>query len=100
MILKTTYLVGKEIEQQFLNWLSSTYDPEALGTKLVFDARLTKVLTSEEEGVSYSLQFSSKDVHDLNSFKKGFFAQKELAIREQFGERVLYFSTILRPCEL
>lgn len=100
MILNTTYLVGNEIEQRFLNWLRSTYVPEALETNLVFDARLMKVLTSEEEGVSYSLQFSSKNVHDLNSFKKGFFSQKELAIREQFGERVLYFSTILKPCEL
>ena len=100
MILNTTYLVGNEIEQRFLNWLRSTYVPEALETNLVFDARLMKVLTSEEEGVSYSLQFSSKNVHDLNSFKKVFFSQKELAIREQFGERVLYFSTILKLCEL
>ena len=59
MILNTTYLVGNEIEQRFLNWLRSTYVPEALETNLVFDARLMKVLTSEEEGVSYSLQFSA-----------------------------------------
>lgn len=100
MILNTTYLVGTEVEQRFLNWLRSSYVPMALETKLVFDARLMKVLTSEEEGISYSLQFTSKDARDLNAFKKEVFAPSEVELRRLFGERVLYFSTILKPCEI
>ena len=52
MIMNTTYLVGKETEQRFLNWLRNVYVPQALETRLVSDARLMKVLTSEEEGIS------------------------------------------------
>lgn len=100
MIHNTTYLVGKESEQRFLQWLRSNYIPAAIETGLVYDAKLMKVLTTEEEGISYSLQFTSKDVRDLNTFKKGFFASNELELRSQFGERVLYFSTILKPCEI
>ncbi len=100
MIMNTTYLVGKETEQRFLNWLRNEYVPQALETRLVSDARLMKVLTSEEEGISYSLQFTAENIHHLNQFKKEFFSLRELDIRKHFGERVLYFSTLLRRCEL
>ena len=62
--------------------------------------RLYKVLVSEEEGITYSLQFDAETVADMSKFKKQHLADLEQMLFSRFGESVLHFSTYLKSCAI
>ncbi len=62
--------------------------------------RLYKVLVSEEEGITYSLQFDAESVADMSKFKNQHLAELEQMLFRRFGESVLHFSTYLKSCAI
>ncbi len=100
IVFNTTYLVSKNTEALFLAWIKSEYVPAVERTGLLKSPRLFKVLVSEEEGITYSLQFEAETVSSMSEFKKQFLAGLEQMVFDKFGESVLHFSSYLKSCEI
>ncbi|MCQ2225941.1 MAG: DUF4286 family protein [Paludibacteraceae bacterium] len=100
IVFNTTYLVAKGVETAFLQWMKSEYAPLITQTGLLTNGRLFKVLVSEEEGITYSLQFDAEGVSEMADFKKRCWPDLEKRVSARFGEAVLQFSTYLKSCDL
>lgn len=100
IVFNTTYLVAKGVETAFLQWMKSEYAPLITQTGLLTNGRLFKVLVSEEEGITYSLQFDAEGVSEMAEFKKRCWPDLEKRVSARFGEAVLQFSTYLKSCDL
>ena len=100
LVFNTTYLVSKASENDFLAWMKAVYVPAVQKIGLLGAPRLYKVLVSEEEGVTYSLQFDAETVADMSKFRNQYLDELEQLLFLRFGESVLHFSTYLKSCEI
>ena len=100
LVFNTTYLVAKASENDFLAWMKAVYVPAVQKVGLLGAPWLYKVLVSEEEGITYSLQFDAETVADMSKFKKQHLADLEQMLFSRFGESVLHFSTYLKSCAI
>lgn len=101
IVYNTTFHIEKDILKESLEYLKTDYIPRAAASGFLLRPRFMRILnTSEDEGVSYSVQFHVKNVDTLNFWLKseGAGMQKELVTR--FGSRIVGFSTLLEEIEL
>jgi hypothetical protein len=95
IIFNTTYLVSFDAHDTWLQWISSRLIPSMLATSFFEHPRLFKVLVGEDEGITYSLQFSFSDMKTIQSWLNDHKHLLENELKETFGESVLFFSTFL-----
>lgn len=101
LIFNTTFHIDDSIHAECLKYLKEVYIPESLVGDLFEQPSLAKVqIIHEESGVSYAVQFKTKDMDTLNKWAGtiGQTIQKELA--EKFGNKISGFSTILEEIPL
>ncbi len=95
IVFNTTYLVSFEIHDTWLQWISFQHIPAMLATSFFNDPRLFKVMVEEDQGITYSLQFSSPDMETVQSWQEKHRDEMEADLRSTFGDSVMFFSTFL-----
>ncbi len=93
-IYNVTVNVDLTVHDQWLAWIKN-HIPEVLGTGRFTEAKLTKVLVEEEEGVTYSIQYTAKTREDLDLYYKNDADRLRKAGQELFADKCLAFRTEL-----
>ena len=99
-ILNTTFFVEEQIESTWMEKMRIHYRPSLLQRQLCRDLFFSLGHTDEtQDGKSFSLQIIFDSKETLNHYfqhEQTIFLQ---SLKEQFGEHVLYFCTILEEVE-
>ncbi|MGC6403102.1 MAG: DUF4286 family protein [Flavobacteriaceae bacterium] len=96
MLYNTTFQVDADIETQWANWVEQVYIPQVLAQGVFTKATLLRVLseTGEPTG-SFALQFSGATQQQLADYLTHQSTTHHQEIAQQFGTKVLAFSTPL-----
>ncbi|OJU51862.1 MAG: hypothetical protein BGN96_07680 [Bacteroidales bacterium 45-6] len=100
IIFNTTYHVDDEIHSDYLDYIRSTFIPQALESGFLYEARLARIVAQHNEpGTSYSLQFRVKNSDTLRLWlnTSGDSLNKELVAR--FGSKIAGFVTLLEEID-
>jgi hypothetical protein len=94
-IYNITFHVSKDIEQDWLKYVKQNFIPKMLKSGLLESSLTSKVVTEDNQGTSYSIQFKTKDKKTLDKF-----IEKELEpiineINQKFAPKMVYFATEL-----
>ena len=101
IIFNTTFHADDDVKDQFLQYLKENYIPTASSSGFLFAPRLSLIHRQHEEGgVSYSLQFSIKNVDTLNHWLSTSGAELQQELTKSFGNKVMGFITLLEEIEL
>lgn len=101
IIYNTTFHIEKEIVESCLTYLKEEYIPKAAESGFLHSPRLMRVMnTSEDEGVSFSVQFHVKNVDTLNYWLQKEGAMMHKALSNRFGQKLAGFSTLLEEIDL
>lgn len=95
IVFNTTYLVSEEVHDKWIERIAGVFIPTMVSTGIFSNPRLYKVLVNENEGITYSLQFSVQDGSDLKKCEEEYNEMLETSMRQVFGESVLFFTTLL-----
>lgn len=99
-ILNTSFMVDYDVHTLWLDQFRRRFIPflrEAGFNDLVF----TKVMTNESEGhFTYSLQVALPDLARYQEFNEQIMAEYAAIASPVFGEKVLWFSSLLKRMEL
>ena len=99
--LNTTFHVEDEIDIDFLAYIKHTYISDALSDDLVRSARLCKIHSHKiEEGHSYSVQFSFKNLDELEMWDKTQGKEHNEKLLLEFDNKIAGFSTLLEEIRL
>lgn len=101
IIYNTTFHIHKEIVAECLEYLKSTYIPQAAASGILYEPCLRRIMQSQnEDGESFSVQFSTQDMNTLNDWirKEGAVLQQELVKR--YKDKIVGFATLLEDIEL
>jgi phosphoribosylamine-glycine ligase len=101
LIYNVTSNVDESIHDQWMTWMTEKHIPEMIATGKFVEARMTKVLVEEEMGgITYSVQYMTKDRATLNSYFEEFapkLIQEGVAL---FGGKVVTFRTELEVVKI
>lgn len=95
-IFNLTFLVAESSADKWLTWVKSTHIPFMLSSNLLSNPQLVKVLNNQgQDGTSYSVQFHAATMSDLEDWNQRYAHELQQQCTDNFGEEVLFFSTVL-----
>ncbi|MCD8185438.1 MAG: DUF4286 family protein [Rikenellaceae bacterium] len=98
-ILNTSFMVEYEVHDHWLDTFRNRFLPHLrqLGfTELIF----TKVISNDQEGhFTYSLQIPMQDLSRYEEFTGEILSEYAAVYRPVFGEKVLWFGSLLKKIE-
>ncbi len=99
IVYNTTFHIDKGILEEGMTYLKEVYLPRASESGFLQNPLLRRILSEEEEGVSFSVQFHVKNVDTLNFWleNEGQILHQELVSR--FGSKIVGFSTLLEEID-
>ncbi|MDR0953845.1 MAG: DUF4286 family protein [Rikenellaceae bacterium] len=98
-ILNTSFMVDHEVHDQWLDGFRREFLPALRGAG--FDGLIfTKVISNDNEShFTYSLQVPMADLSRYEEFNREILGGYGAEIRPRFGEKVLWFGSVLKKME-
>lgn len=95
IIYNVTVNVENDIREEWLKWMKQKHIPEVMATGYFIENKICKVLVDEEQGTTYSVQYTCASMDKLKEYQQNCapILQKEHA--EKYGTKALAFRTLL-----
>lgn len=100
IIINTTFHVTHEETDRFLRWIKEEYIPRATKSCDLSRPHMAKVITSDDEGVSYALKFHTESTAVLHRWYRDSGGVLMEEMTQLFGQKVAGFTTLLEEIDL
>ncbi len=95
-IYNVTTNIASNVEKEWLRWMQEKHIPEVLATGKFSEAKMSQVMVEEEEGVTYSIQYTTDSKETLDRY----YIEDAPELRQEgielFGDKLLAFRTELK----
>jgi len=81
-IYNVTINIENTVQKDWLRWMQEKHIPEVLETGKFSEAKMCQVMVDEEEGVTYSIQYTTDSKETLNAY----FDEDASELRKEMGE--------------
>lgn len=95
IIYNTTYHVDEEVNSNFLIWINECYIEQVKADGTLTSPKLMKVLSHNDEGHTYSLQWNVENSEALHRWYMGQGKKMIDEISKVFKDKVMMFTTLL-----
>lgn len=99
IIYNVTINVEDDIHHEWLEWMRKVHIPEVLSTGLFHGYRLCRLLDVDDQGTTYSVQYSAKGLDDYHKYRAEHAPRLQQDMLRKFGEKTLAFRTLLEVIE-
>ena len=96
IIYNVTSNIPDELHEEWLDWMQHTHIPEVLATGKFTKARLVKVLSENEPGQTYAVQFHTESKAKLQKYYEDDAPKMRAETAKKFGDNVHSFRTELQ----
>jgi DNA-directed RNA polymerase beta' subunit len=93
-IYNVTITLEDSIHNEWLKWMKEVHIPDVMRTELFIDNKICKLITEELE-TTYAIQYTFREMEDLNKYQKEFAAKLQQEHKEKFKDKFAAFRTIL-----
>jgi len=98
-IYNVTVNVEAGIQEAWLKWMREKHIPDVMRTGCFTACKLVKVLFVNEDGFTYSIQYSFKAIPDIEAYQANFAKKLQAEHAEKFGQGTVAFRTMLEVIE-
>ena len=95
IIYNVTTSVDKPLLEQWLVWMRNTHIPEVMATGLFLDVRMCRVLSDDEESVSYATQYTCADMATYERYRDEHAPRLRAESEKYYGGSAVSFRTLL-----
>ncbi len=99
IIYNVTVNVDDTIHQEWLAWMKTVHVPDVMNTGMFNDFRLCKILAEEEQGTTYSFQYTCENMKMYEKYRDEFAPALRNQVIEKFGDKFVAFRTLLEVIE-
>ena len=97
IIYNVTIKVESAIAEDWLTWLKEEHIPEVINTGCFTEARILKLLeTDEEEGLTYAIQYSAESKAAYNQYISNFAPLLRQKSFDKWGNRFIAFRSVMQ----
>jgi len=100
IVYNTTFSVSGDAVEEFIEWIRSTYVPQAMQGGRVSAPQLMRIMAQQEGGVGYALQLQAPSLGELQRWYQSTGKQLMADLTAHFGRRIAGFSTMMEQIEI
>lgn len=95
-IYNVTINIDASIQTEWVKWMLEEHIPDVMKTGCFIDSRMVKVLNVEDEGHTYSVQYTFLEMDDIERYKKEHAPRLQASGKEKFKDKFVAFRTLLQ----
>jgi hypothetical protein len=95
IIYNVTVNVENEIKEEWLHWMKAFHIPEVMNTGHFIENKICKVLVDEEQGTTFSIQYTAKNMEELKAYQKNHASRLQKEHTDKYGSKCVAFRTLL-----
>ncbi len=95
IIYNVTINIDLDVHDQWLTWMKEIHIPEVMQTGLFLESKMLKVLVEEQQGITYSIQYTAANMKDYEEYKAKHAPSLQKKINEKFANKFVAFRTLL-----
>lgn len=94
-IYNVTVSIDKDLAEEWLNWMKTVHIPDVLQTGHFTENKICKVLNVNDEGETFSVQYTFKKMSDIEEYQKNHAARLQAEHSKRYEGRYAAFRTLL-----
>jgi hypothetical protein len=95
IIYNVTVNIADEIEKDWLDYMHSKHIPDVLATGMFYKYRMSRVLTDDDTGITYAVQYHAKDLESYKLYQQLYAPKLQKEPLELFQQKMIAFRTLL-----
>jgi hypothetical protein len=95
-IYNVTVNINEDAHAEWVKWMKEIHIPEVMKTGCFIDSQMVKVLYTEDEGHTYSMQYKFLEMPDIERYQKEFAPRLQADHTSKFKDKYAAFRTILQ----
>lgn len=101
IIYNITIKVDFSIHNEWLNWMKEKHLPKVMETGMFLSNRLCRLIDPvDNDGFTYAIQYFAKDISKIRSYKNDCAPSLNKEHQTLFGDKAVFFKTLLKVIEL
>jgi len=80
---------------EWLKWMREVHIPDVMSTGCFVDSRMLKILNVEDEGTTYSVQYTFLNMSDIEEYKAKHGPRLQKDALDKFKDKFVAFRTLL-----
>ncbi len=99
IIYNVTVNVDASIHADWFAWMRNSHIPEVMQTGFFKEYRMLKVLSEEDTGFTYSIQYSCETMEKYKTYELDFAPKLRDDVLRRYKEKFIAFRTLLEVIE-
>lgn len=95
IIYNVTVNIENDVREEWLNWMKEIHVPDVMRTGYFVGNKICKVLVDEEQGTTYSIQYTCVNMKDLEEYQREHAPRLQKEHAEKFANKFVSFRTLL-----
>lgn len=95
IIYNVTVNIENDVREEWLTWMKSKHIPDVISTGYFIDHKICKVLVAEEQGTTYSIQYSCESHEKLQEYQKLHAPRLQKEVADKYANKFVAFRTLL-----
>lgn len=95
IIYNVTVSVDTDIAFDWLEWMKTKHIPDVMATGMFIEYRILKVVTGENSGMTYAIQYTLESHAKLEEYQTRLAPALQREHTERYGDKAIAFRTVL-----
>ena len=95
IIYNVTVNIDNDVREEWLNWMKNVHIPDVMATGFFLENKICKVLVDEEQGTTYSIQYTAANMSDYEEYQQQHAPRLQKEHTEKYGRKAAAFRTLL-----
>ena len=95
IIYNVTVNIENDIHDEWLEWMRTKHIPDVMATGCFTENKICKVLVEEEQGITYSVQYTSAGMNELQEYQRLHAPRLQKEHADKFANKFVAFRTLL-----
>lgn len=95
IIYNVTINIDNEVHDEWLEWMKTIHVPDVMKTGLFTEYKICKILVQEEQGQSYSFQYTCQSMEDFKKYEKEHAPRLRQDVLSKYKDKFAAFRTLL-----
>jgi len=95
IIYNVTVNIENDVREEWLEWMKEKHIPDVMKTGHFLENKICKVLVDEEQGTTYSIQYTCESMETLKDYQKEHSPRLQKEHAEKFANKFVAFRTML-----
>lgn len=95
IIYNVTVNIENDVREEWLQWMKGKHIPDVMNTGHFMEHKICKVLVEEEQGTTYSIQYTCLNMDNLKEYQRLHSARLQKEHGDKFANKFVAFRTLL-----